>query len=202
MDIDGITSNKRERWRSRRLEAMKLSLANNFYYRKNPKTNRQRSTKITEQKKIFRESKKLKTYKSSGRGDPNPSSISSSSDEEESIREHKKMKVDNNLKSMIKCRRNSIFDCNDILLEVLSRLPVKSLMLCKCVCKHWRFSISKDQDLINLHFTRSKQRCSDLFIVVPRHTQDDMIQRAIHNSGFKSLYGGAREYRYQRSILL
>ncbi|KAI3836329.1 hypothetical protein MKX03_020817, partial [Papaver bracteatum] len=115
-------------------------------------------------------------------------------DEEESIREHKKMKVDNRLKSMR--NTSSIFDCNDILLEVLSRLPVKSLMLCKCVSKHWKFTISQDQDFIDLHFAQSKQRCSDLFIVVPR----DMIQRAIHNnSGFKSNNSwfksrGARQY--------
>ncbi|KAI3831168.1 hypothetical protein MKW92_047306, partial [Papaver armeniacum] len=64
-------------------------------------------------------------------------------------------------------KSSNILDCDDILCEILSRLPVKSLMLCKCVSKHWQFLICKDQGLVDLHFTRSKQRCSDQFIVVP-----------------------------------
>ncbi|RZC87421.1 hypothetical protein C5167_035961 [Papaver somniferum] len=40
--------------------------------------------------------------------------------------------------------------------EILSRVPVKSLMRFKCVCKQWHSLIHKDRSFIDLHFTRSK----------------------------------------------
>ncbi|KAI3897149.1 hypothetical protein MKW92_010369 [Papaver armeniacum] len=42
--------------------------------------------------------------------------------------------------------------------EILSRLPVKSLMRFKCVCKHLRYLIEDDPKFIDLHFMRSKER--------------------------------------------
>ncbi|KAI3915855.1 hypothetical protein MKX01_026493, partial [Papaver californicum] len=42
-----------------------------------------------------------------------------------------------------------------ITLEILSRLPVKSLMRFKCVCKRWKSIIHKDQFFIDLHLSRS-----------------------------------------------
>ncbi|KAI3940927.1 hypothetical protein MKW92_003817 [Papaver armeniacum] len=43
-----------------------------------------------------------------------------------------------------------------IVCDILSRLPVKSLMRFKCVCKQWQSLIHKDQSFIDLHFSRSK----------------------------------------------
>ncbi|KAI3934964.1 hypothetical protein MKW92_048502 [Papaver armeniacum] len=51
-----------------------------------------------------------------------------------------------------------------IVCEILSRLPVKSLMRFKSVCKHWCYLIKRDPYFIDLHFSRSKShQC--LFIV-------------------------------------
>ncbi|KAI3923161.1 hypothetical protein MKW92_017465 [Papaver armeniacum] len=52
---------------------------------------------------------------------------------------------------------SSIFSPNDdITIEILSRLPAKSLMRFKCVCKNWFSLIQNDTTFINLHFERSK----------------------------------------------
>ncbi|KAI3853605.1 hypothetical protein MKW98_025122 [Papaver atlanticum] len=42
--------------------------------------------------------------------------------------------------------------------EILTRLLVKSLMQCKCVCKRWRFLIEKDPNFVDLHLPRSITR--------------------------------------------
>lgn len=45
---------------------------------------------------------------------------------------------------------------NHILCDVLSRLPVKSLMRFKAVCTHWKSPIERDSYLYGLHTARSK----------------------------------------------
>ncbi|XP_026398240.1 putative F-box protein At3g47150 [Papaver somniferum] len=47
---------------------------------------------------------------------------------------------------------------NHVTVEILSRLPPKSLLRFKCVCKNWFHLIQKDTTFINLHFERSKSR--------------------------------------------
>ncbi|KAI3833038.1 hypothetical protein MKX03_021316 [Papaver bracteatum] len=51
-----------------------------------------------------------------------------------------------------------------IVTEILSRLPVKSLLRFKSVCKHWRSLITPDQKFIYLHSIRSKPRMKILCI--------------------------------------
>ncbi|XP_026378639.1 F-box protein At1g30790-like [Papaver somniferum] len=51
-----------------------------------------------------------------------------------------------------------------ILCEILSRLPVKSLVRFKCVCKDWQFLIQEDSYFINLHFNQSQKHPILLFI--------------------------------------
>ncbi|KAI3932227.1 hypothetical protein MKW92_014810 [Papaver armeniacum] len=53
---------------------------------------------------------------------------------------------------------------NDILIDILSRLPVKPLMRFKSVCKHWLSLIKHDTQLIDLHFVHSKSRPNLLYI--------------------------------------
>ncbi|XP_026457574.1 F-box/LRR-repeat protein At2g40920-like [Papaver somniferum] len=55
---------------------------------------------------------------------------------------------------------------DDIVIEILSRLPVKSLMQFKSVCKHWLFLIKQDTRLIDLHSSRSKS-CPNLLYINP-----------------------------------
>ncbi|KAI3928476.1 hypothetical protein MKW98_024077, partial [Papaver atlanticum] len=59
----------------------------------------------------------------------------------------------------------------EIVCEILSRLPVKSLMRFKCVCKKWQFIIKDDKYFIDLYNTRSKLRpCLVLFIPIHRNS--------------------------------
>ncbi|KAI3887559.1 hypothetical protein MKW92_043862, partial [Papaver armeniacum] len=53
------------------------------------------------------------------------------------------------------------------LCDILVRLPVKSLLQVKNVCKHWR-SIVKDPYFVGLHCNRSKA-CPKLLISVSRY---------------------------------
>ncbi|KAI3964271.1 hypothetical protein MKW92_000397 [Papaver armeniacum] len=58
-----------------------------------------------------------------------------------------------------------------IVCEILSRLPVKSLMRFKCVSKYWLYLIEEDSYFIDLHLTRSKARPS-LAYVIPLVVKD------------------------------
>ncbi|CAN1755460.1 F-box protein DOR [Linum perenne] len=49
-----------------------------------------------------------------------------------------------------------VVDDDLLVSEILSRLPAKSLMRCKCVCKAWKSTIEHDSHFINLHHTRSQ----------------------------------------------
>ncbi|KAI3890349.1 hypothetical protein MKW92_035299 [Papaver armeniacum] len=190
---------------------IKLSLANTRFHGK--KRKRRENNTTSDEQGIIKKKKNNDNSANIG------SSISSSkSEEEESVREGEKMKkaeeedkhtgVESEVIVGSSCIRSSrcILDYDGILVEVLSWLPMKSLMRFKCVSKHWKFSISQDQVLVDLHFARSKKNSPDLFIVIPRHTQDDLFQirRNPRNSGFKSptIYRGVREHKYQKSILL
>ncbi|XP_026460613.1 F-box protein At1g30790-like [Papaver somniferum] len=62
----------------------------------------------------------------------------------------------------------SITDYDMLVCEILSRLPVKSLMRFKCVCKQFRYIIQEDEYFIGLHYNRSRTR-PGLFIIMPRY---------------------------------
>ncbi|KAI3964272.1 hypothetical protein MKW92_000398 [Papaver armeniacum] len=62
-------------------------------------------------------------------------------------------------------------DDNTIVYEILSRLPVKSLMRFKCVSKYWLYLIEEDSYFIDLHLTRSQARPS-LAYVIPLVVKD------------------------------
>ncbi|KAI3959777.1 hypothetical protein MKW98_029814 [Papaver atlanticum] len=57
-----------------------------------------------------------------------------------------------------------LFDDEGILCEILSRLPVRSILRFKSVCKRWLSLIKHNAYFINLHFTRSQSRPNILFI--------------------------------------
>ncbi|RZC64095.1 hypothetical protein C5167_025855 [Papaver somniferum] len=62
----------------------------------------------------------------------------------------------------------SITDYDMLVCEILSRLPAKSLMRFKCVCKRFRHLIQEDEYFIDLHYNRSKARLG-LFIIMARY---------------------------------
>ncbi|MCL7043305.1 hypothetical protein MKW94_007250 [Papaver nudicaule] len=64
----------------------------------------------------------------------------------------------------------------DIMIEILSRLPSKSLVQCKLVCKRWLFLIEKEY-LIDLHCNHSKSRPYLLYI-------DPLQEKHLHRSEF------------------
>ncbi|CAO2041375.1 unnamed protein product [Urochloa humidicola] len=58
----------------------------------------------------------------------------------------------------------------EIILEILARLPVKTLMRCKSVCKAWRATISGDPIFIRAHLrhSASKWERDPCFIISPK----------------------------------
>ncbi|RZC68189.1 hypothetical protein C5167_031447 [Papaver somniferum] len=75
------------------------------------------------------------------------------------------------------------FPCigDDVMVEILSRLPVKSLMRFKSVCKHWLYLIKQDKGLIDLHFNHSKSR-PRLLCINP--LQEKGVLRTGYDEGF------------------
>ncbi|KAI3920970.1 hypothetical protein MKW92_009407 [Papaver armeniacum] len=61
-----------------------------------------------------------------------------------------------------------------IVREILSRLPAKTLLRFKSVCKYWLSLIAQDQDFIHLHTIRSKSRLN-LLCMAPLPEQNEML---------------------------
>ncbi|KAI3964219.1 hypothetical protein MKW92_011253 [Papaver armeniacum] len=57
-----------------------------------------------------------------------------------------------------------------VVCQILSRLPVISLMRFKCVCKRWKSIIEEDSHFINLHLGHSEKRPS-LFILLQKNAE-------------------------------
>ncbi|KAI3879078.1 hypothetical protein MKW92_045970 [Papaver armeniacum] len=60
--------------------------------------------------------------------------------------------------SCVKLSENLWLDEDIVAREILSRLPVKSLMKFKCVCKNWLTLIEEDSSFIDLHLESAKTR--------------------------------------------
>ncbi|KAM5554636.1 F-box/kelch-repeat protein [Rosa sericea] len=62
-------------------------------------------------------------------------------------------------------------ESDDLLIDILSRLPVKTLIQFRCVCKSWRALIS-DSHLVTMHLRRFNRRRRLLFSVAPFQSID------------------------------
>ncbi|KEH22668.1 putative F-box domain-containing protein [Medicago truncatula] len=61
---------------------------------------------------------------------------------------------------------------DELIVDILSRLPVKTLMQFKCVCKSWKTLISHDPSFAKLHLQRSP-RNTHLTLVSDRSSDDE-----------------------------
>ncbi|KAI3920700.1 hypothetical protein MKW92_021061 [Papaver armeniacum] len=66
---------------------------------------------------------------------------------------------------------------NDLLFNILVRLPVELLIKLKLVCKYWMYLFKHDKRFIDLHFTWSKTRLLDehTFIIYPTRQVNELM---------------------------
>ncbi|CAJ2670124.1 unnamed protein product [Trifolium pratense] len=70
----------------------------------------------------------------------------------------------------------NIFLPHDVIIQILSFLPVKHLMRLKCVCKSWKTLISDDSTFVKLHLKRSaRKKQLVLFSMMCRHSSNFSI---------------------------
>ena len=70
--------------------------------------------------------------------------------------------MDDSCNKLVCARNESLFDLEDIITDILLRLPMKSLMLCKSVSKNWRRLISSP-NFKRLQLLRSQENPSYVF---------------------------------------
>ncbi|KAJ4960912.1 hypothetical protein NE237_020822 [Protea cynaroides] len=58
----------------------------------------------------------------------------------------------------------------EIIFEIWSRLPIESVLRCRCVCKLWAI-LGHDSTFIDLHFSKSIQRPPRV-VLLPRPSVD------------------------------
>jgi hypothetical protein len=67
---------------------------------------------------------------------------------------------------------------DELIADILSRLPVKTLMQIKCVCKSWKTLISDDPSFAKLQLQRS-QRNSQLLLVAECSMPDQDLNLSV-----------------------
>ncbi|CAN1237689.1 F-box only protein 8 [Linum grandiflorum] len=71
----------------------------------------------------------------------------------------------------------------DIVIDILSRLPVKTLIRFKCVSKHWNELISRSPYLIHMHLIRNQQSANNIRCTYrDRSNDDDGIRTVVLSS--------------------
>ncbi|CAN0913940.1 Putative F-box protein At1g32420 [Linum grandiflorum] len=78
-------------------------------------------------------------------------------------------KKDFSLKPHVWTTNNKYLDDDLVVTQILTRLPAKSLMRFKSVCKSWKSIIEQDSHFINLHHTHSQARPPQLLTIVFDH---------------------------------
>ncbi|XP_058741892.1 F-box/kelch-repeat protein At3g23880-like [Vicia villosa] len=95
----------------------------------------------------------------------------------------------------------AVFLHNDLVTEVLSALPVKSLVRFKCVSKHWKTLIS-DHSFVKLHLRRSQTRNQYLTLVTSEEFDRRIVPypicRLLDNPSFNLFDDSDHRLKYSR----
>ncbi|KAF9591889.1 hypothetical protein IFM89_009497, partial [Coptis chinensis] len=78
------------------------------------------------------------------------------------------------LRCFLKGKSNHSFIPNDVLLEILRRLPLKSLVRFKCVSKHWCSSI-EDPTFVYAHLARATEKGMGIIKIISDYGAPDVI---------------------------
>ncbi|CAN1237524.1 F-box only protein 8 [Linum grandiflorum] len=67
----------------------------------------------------------------------------------------------------------------DIVIDILSRLPVKTLIRFKCVSKHWNDIISSSPYLVSMHLARNQPSANHIICTYTDRSNDDQIRTVV-----------------------
>lgn len=90
---------------------------------------------------------------------------------------------------------------SEIILDILSMLPVKSLIRFKCVCKSWNSLISQDSRFIKAHLQRSTQSDESRRILISSPRGTTYLRSICYSAGINvNVDGRRRRKKYLRHL--
>ncbi|KAF5751171.1 hypothetical protein HS088_TW02G00181 [Tripterygium wilfordii] len=80
----------------------------------------------------------------------------------------------------------------EVLFEILLRVPVKSLLRCRCVCKSW-YSLISNPDFISNHTKRTALYSTNTHLVLRRYASDDQEETFTLHYDDDELFGDCQK---------